>query len=46
MANNDVNVVVYKILKYLYECKKIGKQPRHEDVMLNDGTKMVHRSAQ
>ena len=35
MANNDVNVVVYKILKYLYECKKAGKQPRHEDVMFN-----------
>ena len=35
MANDDINVVIYKILKYLYECKKAGKQPRHEDVMYN-----------
>ena len=35
MAHDDVNVVVYKILKYLYECKKAGKQPQHEDVMFN-----------
>ena len=32
MANNDVNVVVYKILKYLYECK------------LNDAPFSYHRS--
>ena len=35
MAHDDINVVIYKILRYLYECKKAGKQPRHEDVMYN-----------
>lgn len=24
MAKDDINVIVYKILRYLYECKKAG----------------------
>ena len=35
MASDDINVIIYKILRYLYECKKAGKQPRQEDVMYN-----------
>ncbi|WP_230228823.1 YjcQ family protein [Allobaculum mucilyticum] len=27
MTNNDIEVVIYKILAYLYECKKAGKYP-------------------
>lgn len=27
MAKNDMHVVVYKILSYLYECMKQGKEP-------------------
>lgn len=34
MANDDINVVIYKILRYLYECKKAGKRPRQEDIPL------------
>ena len=32
MAQDDIEVVMYKILKYLYECMKAGKRPRAEDV--------------
>lgn len=35
MARDDVNVIVYKILKYLYECKKLGYRPRVEDITWN-----------
>lgn len=35
MANDDINVIIYKILRYLYECKKAGKRPRQEDIMYN-----------
>ena len=35
MAHDDINVVIYKILRYLYECKKAGKRPRTEDIMYN-----------
>lgn len=35
MARDDVNVIVYKILKYLYECKKLGYHPRVEDITWN-----------
>lgn len=24
MAKDDINVIMYKILRYLYECKKAG----------------------
>ena len=32
MAQDDIEVVMYKILKYLYECMKAGKKPRLEDI--------------
>lgn len=31
MSNNDMQVLMYKILKYLYECMKLGKEARLED---------------
>lgn len=31
MAKNDMPVIIYKILKYLYECMKAGKQPDEMD---------------
>ncbi|MBQ0004623.1 MAG: hypothetical protein KBS68_02035 [Clostridiales bacterium] len=31
MAKNDMPVIIYKILKYLYECMKAGKQPDETD---------------
>lgn len=31
MASNDMQVLMYKILKYLYECMKLGKEARLED---------------
>lgn len=27
MAQNDMEVIMYKILRYLYECMKTGKRP-------------------
>lgn len=30
MANNDYHVIVYKVLKYLYECLKSGNKPSLE----------------
>lgn len=32
MAQNDMEVIMYKILSYLYECMKAGKRPRMEDI--------------
>ena len=32
MAQNDMEIIMYKILSYLYECMKAGKQPRMEDM--------------
>ena len=32
MAKNDYFVIVYKILSYLYECMKAGKEPAQEDI--------------
>ena len=32
MAKNDYFVFVYKILSYLYECMKAGKEPAQEDI--------------
>ena len=32
MAQNDMEIIVYKILSYLYECMKSGKHPRMEDM--------------
>ena len=31
MASNDMQVLMYKILKYLYECMKNGIEPKLED---------------
>ena len=31
MAKNDMEVIMYKILQYLYECLKNGKEARLED---------------
>lgn len=31
MSYNDMEVIMYKILKYLYECMKNGAVPREED---------------
>ena len=35
MANNDMNIIMYKILKYMYECMKQGKQIAYEDICCN-----------
>lgn len=32
MAQNDMEVIMYKILKYLYECMKADVLPRMEDI--------------
>lgn len=32
MAQNEMEVIMYKILSYLYECMKAGKRPRMEDM--------------
>lgn len=32
MAYNDMDVIIYKILSYLYECMKQGVSPRPEDM--------------
>lgn len=31
MASNDMQVLMYKILKYLYECMKLDKEAKLED---------------
>ena len=33
MAKNDMEVIMYKILRYLYECIKTGKLPELTDIM-------------
>lgn len=35
MAKNDMEVIMYKILRYLYECIKTGKPPELTDIMWN-----------
>ena len=35
MAYNDMDVVIYKMLSYLYECMKEGVLPRQEDFCHN-----------
>lgn len=35
MAKNDMEVIMYKILRYLYECMKTGKTPDLADIMWN-----------
>lgn len=37
MAQNDMEVIMYKILSYLYECMKAGKRPRPEDFCYDCG---------
>lgn len=32
MAQNDMEVIMYKILSYMYECMKAGARPRMEDI--------------
>lgn len=33
MAKDDMEVIMYKILRYLYECMKTGKTPDLADIM-------------
>ena len=42
MAQNDMEVIIYKILRYLYDAMKAGKQPMAEE--LNDKAEMEYRS--
>ncbi|MFQ9435582.1 MAG: hypothetical protein ACLR1R_04080 [Ruminococcus callidus] len=35
MAKNDMEVIMYKILRYLYECMKAGKTPDLANIMWN-----------
>lgn len=35
MAKNDMEVIMYKILRYLYECMKTEKTPDLADIMWN-----------
>ena len=35
MAKDDINVIMYKILKYLYTCMKEGVKPVLEDMVNN-----------
>ena len=35
MAHNDMQVVICKILMYLYECLKAGKTPQWSDLQYN-----------
>ena len=39
MTYNDMEVIMYKILKYLYECMKAGVRPREEDFCA--GSKLI-----
>ena len=32
MAKDDINVIMYKILRSLYECKKAGIKPSEERI--------------
>lgn len=33
MAKDDINVIMYKILKYLYTCMKAGVKPIPEELI-------------
>ena len=35
MAKDDMDVIIYKILRYLYDCMKVGKGPTLEDMCYN-----------
>lgn len=35
VEKNDMVVIMYKILRYLYECMKTGKTPDLADIMWN-----------
>ena len=35
MASNDMELIMYKILKYLYDCAKNGKTVREADFCYN-----------
>lgn len=35
VAKNDMEVIMYKILRYLYECMKAGKTPDLANIMWN-----------
>lgn len=35
MAKNDMEVIMYKILRYLYECMKLGVEPELEQFAWN-----------
>lgn len=35
MAKDDMDVIIYKILRYLYDCMKVGKAPTLEDMCCN-----------
>ena len=32
MAKDDMDVIIYKILRYMYECLKAGRKPVLEDI--------------
>ena len=32
MAKDDMDVIIYKILRYMYECMKQGRKPMLEDI--------------
>ena len=35
MAKDDMDVIIYKILRYMYECMKAGHKPAMEDMCCN-----------
>lgn len=35
MANNDMSVIIYKVLAYLYSCLKAGIAPEFADIQYN-----------
>lgn len=35
MAKDDMDVIIYKILRYMYECMKAGRKPALEDMCCN-----------
>lgn len=43
MAQDDMEIVMYKILSYLYRCMKDGKRPKAEDMCCE--CQMFHISA-
>lgn len=44
MASNDMEVLMYKILRYLYECLKNGKEANLEDFAWNSKMMDVPKS--